>query len=254
MTAVARIGIPARLSALEGADPRVALADGLLQAIVALTEADGVAVEVIGPDDADLARFDGFVLPGGGDVDPALYGGDQDAPVYDVNPEQDAFDLRVLEHARAAEAPVLAVCRGLQVVNVALGGTLHEDLAATDDAHRIAAGDGAGEEGLFAWHEVAVAPGDPLADAYGTDRPVVASAHHQGLRDLGRGLEVVATSDDGLVEAVRATEGSWLLGVQWHPEVARPASADAGDDRRSVPFELLRAAVAERLALADAGR
>lgn len=239
------IGIPARLSPLEGADPRVALADGLLQAIVALTEAPGVQVELIGADDDDLGRFDGFVLPGGGDVDPARYGGDAAAPVYDVNPEQDDLDLRVLAHARATATPLLAVCRGLQVVNVGLGGTLHEDLAPTEVAHRRAPGDDAGEEGLFSWHEVAVAEGDALADAYGTGRPVVASAHHQGIRDLAEGLVPVATGDDGLVEAVRAEHGGWLLGVQWHPEVARPASADDGRDaRRAVPFELLRAAIA----------
>lgn len=143
VTAVARVGIPAHLWGLEGGDPRVALADGLLQAIVALTGADGVAVEVIGPGDADLDRFDASSTrrrrrrPGAARRRPGRAHLRREPRAGCLRPPR----TRACPRRRGARARGLP---RLQVVIVALGGTLHEDLVATEVAHRIAAGNGAG--------------------------------------------------------------------------------------------------------------
>lgn len=154
---------------------------------------------------ADRLRFaDAVLLPGGGDLSPERYGQqvEHDA-VYDVDHEQDAFDLAVAEWALEAGVPLLAVCRGTQVVNVLRGGTLRQHM---DDPHRHVV------------HEVAVDEGSRLSAAVG---PAVTAScyHHQALERLGDGLHVVARAEDGTPEAIELDghEG-WFLGVQWHPE------------------------------------
>ncbi|MBT1001500.1 gamma-glutamyl-gamma-aminobutyrate hydrolase family protein [Paenarthrobacter sp. DKR-5] len=166
---------------------------------------------------ADPAAFDGVLLLGGGDVDPALYAGDTDEPALDgVHRPADEFEIRLIEDAAAAGTPVLAICRGLQLANVAFGGSLIEDLG-KDSFHRIHV-----DAAPMAVHDVDIVPGSRLAAALGATRVPVASGHHQAVRRLGRGLRVVATADDGVIEAVEH-ETAWLLGVQFHPEdVAAP--------------------------------
>lgn len=154
---------------------------------------------------ADRLRFaDAVLLPGGGDLSPERYGEDvaSDA-VYDVDHEQDAFDLAVAEWALDAGVPLLAVCRGTQVVNVLRGGSLRQHMA---DPHRHVV------------HEVAVDEGSRLAAAVGAT--VTASCyHHQALERLGTGLRVVARAEDGTPEAIELDgHDGWFLGVQWHPE------------------------------------
>ncbi len=207
-----RIAMPARLSDAKGADARVALANAIFDDVAELVRAEDLDVVVVR--DADLDGFDGLVLPGGGDVDPARYGGDTSAPCYDVNAAQDDLDFAILAAARERGIPVLGVCRGLQVLNVALGGTLVEDLPATAVTHRPAARRG----GLaWAWHDVTLTPGSLLADAAGSDVISVASGHHQAIDTLAGGLVATATAADGVVEAVEHTSEP-LLAVQWHPE------------------------------------
>lgn len=229
-----KIAVPARLSADETE------ARELQDLVVALAEDVGFDVTVVGDSDS-LEGFDGFVVPGGGDVDPALYGETAEpGEVYDVNPAQDALDLEVLEFAAANGKPLLAICRGAQLLNVQRGGTLHVDLEASDVVHLPAEPTHDDIRDIFVWHDVELAPGSPLAVASGSARLRVASGHHQGIRTVGDGLTVVATSDDGLVEGIASDRpGEWILGVQWHPEIA-----DGDPTGEQAPFLLLKDALA----------
>ncbi|MBI1378063.1 MAG: gamma-glutamyl-gamma-aminobutyrate hydrolase family protein [Frankiales bacterium] len=151
-----------------------------------------------------LAFADAVLLPGGGDLSPATYGQPVASDdVYDVDDEQDAFDLAVARWAISSGTPLLAVCRGWQVVNVALGGTLEQHMA---EPHRHVV------------HTVAVVPGTLLGDVVG---PTVQAScyHHQRADVLGAGLVPVARAADGTVEgAVLPSAAGWFLAVQWHPE------------------------------------
>ena len=236
-----KIAIPARLGDGQ-ADHNVREAQELVQLVARLAEKTGFEVTVV--DDGDsLAGFDGFVVPGGGDVDPALYGKTAEpGEVYDVNPAQDALDLQVLEFAPANDKPLLAICRGAQLLNVQRGGTLHVDMEPSSVVHLPAPDAPTGDNirDIFVWHDVALTPDSPLATATGGTRLRIASGHHQGIDRVGDDLAVVATSDDGLVEAVASTRpGEWILGVQWHPEIA-----DGDPTGEQAPFVLLREAMA----------
>ncbi|MGW8066036.1 gamma-glutamyl-gamma-aminobutyrate hydrolase family protein [Streptomyces ziwulingensis] len=158
---------------------------------------------------ARLARFDGVLLPGGGDLAPHRYGaGTAHETVYDVDDEQDGFDLEVARQTFALGLPLLAVCRGLQVVNTALGGTLHQDMG------------GSGQEHRHVRHPVSLTPGSTVADVTGADKLEASCYHHQHVDRLGDGLVVTARAADGTVEAVERNGGEdgWFLAVQWHPE------------------------------------
>ncbi|MFJ4621202.1 gamma-glutamyl-gamma-aminobutyrate hydrolase family protein [Streptomyces sp. NPDC088812] len=157
---------------------------------------------------ARLARFDGLLLPGGGDLAPHRYGAaDAHEAVYDVDDEQDAFDLELARQALAGGLPLLAVCRGLQVVNTVLGGTLHQDMGGPEREHR------------HVRHPVALAPGSALSRITGADKAEASCYHHQHVDRLGEGLAVTARAADGTVEAVELTGGDGrFLAVQWHPE------------------------------------
>ena len=170
----------------------------------------------VGADEATrrLERVDGLLLIGGGDLDPASYGAEPQAEVYGVFPESDAFELALARAAVVAGVPTLAVCRGIQVLNVALGGTLDQHITTRPGVvdHGVP---GVGS----ASHPVRVLAGSRLAAAMGVDADPVAcsSHHHQAVAKLGDGLVAVGWSSDGLVEAVEHVDG-WVVGVQWHPE------------------------------------
>lgn len=183
-----------------------------------------------GPDagaDEVVAVLDGLVLTGGGDVDPRAYGEQAEPEVAGVDPVRDASERALLAAALRADLPVLAICRGCQVLNVELGGTLHQHLpdVVRHDAHRRA-------PFVFGEVDVQTVPGSLAAEVFGA-KPVVRCSHHQAIRDLGRGLVPTAATDDGVTEAVELPGARFVLGVQWHPEEQ--------DDRR--PFDaLVRAA------------
>ena len=163
-----------------------------------------------------LDRFHGLVLMGGADVDPHLYGQQRQPHVYGVNPEQDHFEMALVRAALAGKMPTLAVCRGIQLVNVALGGSLIQHIGETSVQHAPTKFP-AGQD--FVLHDVVIVKGSKLATAMGTTKARVASFHHQGLDEIAKGLKVTASSADGLVEGLEHTgSGQWLLGVQWHPE------------------------------------
>ena len=155
-----------------------------------------------------LARFDGVVLPGGGDIAPHRYGQPTaHRSVYDVHDGQDAFDLAVARCALRDGIPLLAVCRGLHVVNTALGGTLEQDMGGPGRDHR------------HRTHTVSLGRGSLVAATTGGTTAEVSCFHHQRVDRLGRGLVVSATAEDGTIEAVEcAAPAGFLLAVQWHPE------------------------------------
>ncbi|MGW2378878.1 gamma-glutamyl-gamma-aminobutyrate hydrolase family protein [Streptomyces lincolnensis] len=155
-----------------------------------------------------LTRFDGVLLPGGGDLAPHRYGAaDTHDSVYDVDEVQDAFDLDVARHALDLGLPLLAVCRGLQVVNVALGGTLEQDMGGPAHEHRHLV------------HPVAVRPGTLLEQATGAQKLDASCYHHQRVSRAAPGATVTARAADGTVEGLELPAApGWFTAVQWHPE------------------------------------
>lgn len=165
-----------------------------------------------------LSRFDGLVLMGGSDVDPHLYGQHRQPHVYGVVPEQDHFEAALVHAAIETKLPTLAVCRGIQLVNVALGGSLIQHIGEIEGVVQHApAKFPAGQD--YVLHDVNIESGTKLAAAMRTTTARVASFHHQGLDEIAKGLKVTARSDDGLVEGLEHVgSGQWIIGVQWHPE------------------------------------
>lgn len=202
-----RIVIPARFS--ESASALRYRAEVSSRNLIEAVYAAGGEPVVVHPADGGsvAARLDGLadgvLLPGGGDLAAHWTGQSPHASLYDVDETQDAFDLAVARWSLSGGVPLLAVCRGLQVVNAALGGTVVQDM---DPHHRHRV------------HTVAVDADAPLAAVVG-EKVEVSCFHHQALDRLADGLRVVARAEDGVVEAVDAPGvAGWFLGVQWHPE------------------------------------
>lgn len=184
---------------------------GLRPVLLPVTE-DGAEVAGL------VESFGGVVLPGGGDVDPARYGAERHPKTYGIDAERDAFEAALIAGARRLRLPMLAICRGIQVWNVACGGDLVQHVPDLPDA----AVHGARVSEPAPAHPVTVVPGSRLASAVGVSEiPSTTSLHHQAVGRVGAGLEVTARSPDGLVEAVEppAADPWWAVGVQWHPEV-----------------------------------
>ena len=175
------------------------------------------AITVTTPIVPEAGSFDALVLGGGIDVDPARYGAVLlDNGTVELDPERDALDFRLLEEARRAGIPVFAICRGLQVVNVAFGGTLVQDIPSerpSEIVHQRTR-----DEKTRRDHAVSIATGTLLASLAKAPQASVNSRHHQAIEGLGRGLSVTAKAPDGIAEAIEAPGDPWLLGVQWHPE------------------------------------
>lgn len=156
-----------------------------------------------------VAALDGVVLQGGADISPLAYGEQPLKPEWAGDPVRDGFEIELVQACVEAGRPVLGICRGAQLINVALGGSLHQDVP----AHRT-------EDYDAHAHDVRLEPGSGLARLYGEAGPRrVVSIHHQAIKRLGRDLEVEARSvDDGVVEAIRMKGKSYACAVQWHPE------------------------------------
>lgn len=183
-----------------------------------------------------LDAIHGLILSGGGDVDPAHYGGARHEANYGLDAERDGFEMQL---ARAAllrpDLPVLCVCRGMQLLNVALGGDLVAhipDHFGDRVAHRR-------PERLPIEHAVRIESGSRVADVLGETELVVQSWHHQAVHRLGHGLRAVAWSPDGVVEAIESEAHPFVLGVQWHPEIG---ALDDPRQRRLFEALLSRAA------------
>jgi putative glutamine amidotransferase len=177
-----------------------------------------LVLPVLEPTDADAALVGvaGLVLTGGEDVDPARYGAAPHPRLGDVHAGRDAFETALVHAARARAIPTLAICRGVQILNVALGGTLIQDIPSErPDAIQH---DGDWDRSARV-HEVDVTAGSRLARALGTERPIVNSMHHQAIGAVASSLAAVAHAPDGVVEGVEwPGDDWWMVGVQWHPE------------------------------------
>lgn len=158
---------------------------------------------------------DGLLLSGGGDVDPALYGASTRWECGTVSPLRDAFELALCREMLRLRKPILAICRGIQVLNVALGGTLYQDLQAERPgclAHRQK------QPSCYAAHPVTVVPGSQLYDILGDTGLHVNSLHHQAVKEPGDGAVICAAAPDGIIEAIEVPQFPFCIGVQWHPE------------------------------------
>jgi putative glutamine amidotransferase len=216
-----------------------------VQYVTAVEEPGGTAVLLTpGHDAASVERLvglaHGLVLTGGEDVDPALYGQAPHPELSTVNPARDQVELAALRVALARGIPVLAICRGIQLLNVALGGTLYQDLPSQR------AGDLLHEQGApvgHRWHHATVDAGTGMEEILGTRELFINSFHHQAIDRLAEPLRAVAWASDGVVEGVEGKDHPWLYGVQWHPERGEAESpADEHDPDRRLFWAFVRAA------------
>lgn len=174
---------------------------------VALPPAPGAARQLVG-------RLDALILTGGADVDPARYGQARHPETRVADPARDRSELELAAAAGEAGVPVLAVCRGAQVLNVARGGTLHQHLPDLGGAVEHAAAPGS-----YGWHRVRIEPGSAVGRALGgRSEAEVPTHHHQGVDRPGAGLHASAWAADGTIEALEDPAAPFLVGVQWHPE------------------------------------
>jgi putative glutamine amidotransferase len=205
--------------------------------VASVQRAGGIAmllpIDLRAPD-VLLDRIDGLLLVGGADVDPASYGAPREQATEATYPERDAFEIALLLGALQRRLPLLAICRGMQLLNVALGGTLQQSLVAEDGSnpHRKVIGTFDGTE-----HQVTLDPGSLAARAVGEVLHTARCHHHQAVLELGQGLVISGrAATDGVTEAIETTDDAWALGVQWHPET----------DDRSRLFAALCDAAADR--------
>jgi putative glutamine amidotransferase len=189
---------------------------------------------------ADYARvLDGLVLQGGADVSPSSYGETPLSAQWAGDRLRDVYEMELVHEFIEAGKPILGICRGAQLINVAFGGTLYQDIPSQLPGSQVHVNDSYEKHR----HEIRFEPGSGLARLYrGVQTPTVTSIHHQSIRTLGRGLRVEAWSEpDGVVEAIRANGKSYVFAVQWHPEFHHPGDA-ATLDSAPILEEFLEAA------------
>lgn len=201
-----------------GDDPLHSLADYYVSAVI-----DSGMVPILFPagqstNEADrlLGMVDGLVLSGGGDVDPSTYGAPRDQATYGDDAAVDEFEIALVREARAQAKPLLAICRGLQLLNVALGGTLRQEVTSEGGLHAPVRGDPLLLNDRR--HVVRFEPGSRLAGVYESEELTVNTLHHQGVDRLADDLIIEGRTADGLIEAARCRGSWWAVGVQWHPE------------------------------------
>lgn len=186
-----------------------------------------------------VERVDGLLLTGGADIDPALFGEEPEPGLGHVDIVRDRFEMALYRAARGRGVPVLGVCRGIQVINVAEGGTLIQHLSPAE--YRVQHDQA--NIGSALSHTVSLESGSLLAKGFGASEIRTNSFHHQAVKRPGNGLRVTGRTADGVAEALEATTGSLVLGVQWHPEMSY-----RDHHEQAVPFELFMDAVRARAA------
>jgi putative glutamine amidotransferase len=162
-------------------------------------------------------RLEGLILSGGGDVQPALFGEEDSGLLQSVDEQRDRMELALAQWALAEELPLLAICRGIQVLNVATGGTLVQDIP-SQVPHALSHSSPTGRPMDVVDHTVEVAAGNRLAALVGAGKLGVNTAHHQAVKAVGAGLTITARAPDGVVEALENPDHPFCVGVQWHPE------------------------------------
>ena len=216
--------------------------EGLPQSVVmnqryyhAVAMAGGAPVLIPLLDDVETLRAiydraDGILIPGGVDVDPTVFGEKPHERLGRIDPARDRVEIQLAKWAVEDRKPLLGLCRGLQVINVALGGTLYQDLEAQYPnaiKHDYFPNYGYSRDHLA--HEIAVEPGSRLRHALIDSSVPVNSMHHQGIKALGRSLVATAIAPDALIEAAESASDSYVVGVQWHPEVFELAEPSSGE-------------------------
>ncbi len=208
-----------RLDTFYGPDTLMTLSTSYTEAMI---EAGLTPLLIPAAMDVDHAeRFveliDGLVLSGGDDVHPRTYGSEPTVS-HGIDVQVDRFEIALIEAARSAGKPVLAICRGLQILNVALGGTLLQEVTSKGGVHELITDESDPDEMSARRHVVRFEPDSIMARLYESGEAKVNTLHHQGIDRLAEDLIVEGRSDDGLVEAARCRGDWWALGVQWHPE------------------------------------
>lgn len=210
MSAIVAVTSPRRTDASR---ERVALNSAYVTALMRAGLVPVIVPPLLDPASAPavLEHVRGLVLTGGNDVDPARYHAAPHPKLGETDPARDAIELALFVGAEARGLPTLAICRGIQLLNVALGGTLYQDLA----SERPGAIEHAGPD---VRHPLRVEPGSLISRAVGANAKPVISRHHQAIRDLAPGLRATAWASDDVIEGVERGRGPWMLAVQWHPE------------------------------------
>lgn len=189
---------------------------------LALADVVPMMVPLLADDEATLRamydRFDGVFLAGGVDIEPELFGETRHELCGRIDPARDTVELQFTRWALADQKPVLGVCRGLQVINVALGGTLWQDCSLYPRSIKHDYFPTQGYHRDYLAHDVTIPSGSRLHRAFRRDSLEVNSMHHQGIKALGQGLRATAIAPDGLVEAIELEGEDYVVGVQWHPE------------------------------------
>lgn len=251
-----RVGIPWRTIQEEERN----ITNKLQYYFAAIKKADGepVAVSLKLPQAelaAKIAQLDAFVLPGGpADVNPALYHIPRHQKTHESDKNRESTDFAIVEHAFAADKPLLAICYGCQSLNVCLGGTLYQDIPSQLHTDIVHSRDGLPPEAQDPVHAARIRPGGEIAQLaaasglgkVGSDfAATINSSHHQCVRDPGRGLRVVAVAPDGVIEAIEhEPHKHWVVGVQWHPE--RMAGDALSESLFRALVQATRAAAARR--------
>lgn len=221
------IGIPTQtLQSLGGVSSQIPPSWVMSQRyILTLTAAGAIPWMIPLVDEATLRgvyeELDAVFLPGGADIDPRTYGAEPHPLCDKTDRERDRVEVSLASWALAEDKPVLGVCRGMQLINVAAGGSLYQDLAEElpgSIKHDYFPFSGEGYARDYLAHDVSVVAGSRLAQLVGAGPLRVNSMHHQGVKELGRGLVATAAAPDGLIEAVEGNDDGYLVAVQWHPE------------------------------------
>ena len=221
------VGIPTQtLQSLGGVSSQIPPSWVMSQRyILTLTAAGAIPWMIPLVDEATLRgvyeELDAVFLPGGADIDPSTYGAEPHPLCDKTDRERDRVEVSLASWALAEDKPVLGVCRGMQLINVAAGGSLYQDLAEElpgSIKHDYFPFSGEGYARDYLAHDVSVVAGSRLAQLVGAGPLRVNSMHHQGVKELGRGLVATAEAPDGLIEALEGNDDGYLVAVQWHPE------------------------------------
>lgn len=212
------IGISGSIATMENEFKKAHVGQGYIESVIL-----GGGIPLIIPFNTDTAVtaeqlkcVDGLILSGGHDVFPLVYGEDPKNVLKEIHPERDYFDITLLKTAIELKKPIFGICRGLQVINSALGGTLHQDISLSEGTFVKHIQETVGR---FPTHSIIVEKGSFLEDIYGSEN-VVNSYHHQSINKLAPGFKITAVSKDNIIEGIEKIDrDTFIIGVQWHPEL-----------------------------------